>query len=656
MFAPRASDARRGERLLPKTLPYRTWRVTCATLGLLLSTSTALAQTQQDTTSSRALKQLSVEELMNVEVTSVSKGPEKLAQTASAIQVITAEDIRRSGATNLPEALRLATNLQVAQSTASNWAVTARGFNGAPLTSTTLADKLLVMIDGRTVYTPLFGGVYWDVQNVLLEDIDRIEVISGPGGALWGANAVNGVINIITKSAEDSQGLYASATGGSSLQDAVAARYGGTVGSDASFRVYGQRMDQNSSELSSGASAKDAWDMMQAGFRMEYTPSAVSTLTLQGDGYGGDEGVPTSTNVNGQDILGRWTRTFSDKSDLGLQMYFDRTWRSIPASDLADQLTTYDIDLQHHLPIGTRQSILWGAGYRLMLDDEKTTPAESFAPSHEHMQLANAFVQDEVSLLPNQLKLTLGTKVEHNDFTGFELEPSVRSAWTPTTRQTIWAAVSRAVRSPTRLDADLIAPNIVNDEAFQSEEVTAYELGYRVQPVDIVSLSVAAFYNQYSDLRSVDLVSASPLVYTFGNGQHAYSHGVELSGAVQPARWWRLRGGYTSLTTHIRATATDPRVVPGSNLFEGLDPNNQFLIQSMMDLPAHMQFDVVTWHEGKLPASAAPSYLTADVRLAWQYRKFEFAVVGHELGAVRHPEFDALDIPRSVYGKITVRP
>jgi iron complex outermembrane receptor protein len=288
-----------------------------------------------------------------------------------------------------------------------------------------------------------------------------------------------------------------------------------------------------------------------------------------------------------------------------------------------------------------------------MLDDENNVPLESFAPDHQHMQLGNAFIQDEIGLVPDRLKLTLGTKLEHNDFTGFELEPNGRLAWSPTERHTIWAAVSRAIRSPTRLETDLFEPDIQNNESFQSEKVTAYELGYRVQPVDRVSLSVAAYYNQYTDLRSIDLVSASPLVYTFGNGQHAFTHGVELSGTVQATGWWRLRGGYTSLTEDLRATSTD--VLAASKIIEALDPNNQFLVQSMMDLPGHVQLDVVTWHEGKLPDSFAPSYLTANVRLAWRFRQLEFSLVGSNLGSVRQPEFGVLEIPRSVYGKIAVR-
>ncbi len=638
----------------PRPAPLGRCRSVTATFGLFLATSTAVAQTPQDTTSPRALKRLSVDELMNIEVTSVSKRPQKLTEVASAIQVITAEDIRRSGATNLPEALRLATNLQVAQANAHDWAITARGFNGAPIATSSLADKLLVMIDGRTIYTPLFGGVFWDVQNVPLEEIDRIEVISGPGGSLWGANAVNGVINIVTKRAQDSQGLYASATGGSFLKDDFSARYGGSMGSNLAFRVYGERTDHNTTDLSTGIDARDAWNMTQGGFRMDYAPSGTGTLTVQGDGYGGDEGVPTTTRVNGQNVLGRWTRTFSDNSDFRLQMYFDRTWRSIPTSQYADNLTTYDIDFQHHLPLGTRQSVLWGAGYRLMIDDERTSAQLSFSSLHRHMQLANGFVQDEVGLVPDLLKLTLGTKLEHNDFSGFELQPSVRMAWTPTTRHTAWAAVSRAVRSPSRLDADIIAPGVRGDENFASEKVTAYELGYRVQPVDIVSLSLAGFYNQYSDLRSIDVNPSGPQPYVFANGQRGRAHGVELSGTVAPTAWWRLRGGYTALAKRLRATV--PRVVRGSDMFEGNDPDHQFLVQSTMDLPGHTEFDVITWQQGSLPAPGLRSYLTADARLAWQYRRVELAVVGHDLGNVRQPElFGPFAIPRSVYGRVTLR-
>src|SRR5437667_4700567 len=292
------------------------------------------------------LKKLSLEELLTIEVISVSRRPEKLSETASAIQVITQEDIRRSGVTSLPEALRLAPNLQVAQVNSHDWAISARGFNN------TLANKLLVMIDGRAVYTPLYAGVFWEVQNVLLEDVDRIEVVSGPGGTLWGANAVNGVINIITRSARDTQGLLVTGGGGSLLQDFGAVRYGGAVGSNFFYRVYGQRLDRNNSVLANGNNARDQWDMTQGGFRTDWFPSDANTVTFQGDSYAGSEqGAPADTKVDGQNALGRWTHAFSEESELQVQMYFDRTWRDIP-NQLAEDLKTYDFDFQHRLACG----------------------------------------------------------------------------------------------------------------------------------------------------------------------------------------------------------------------------------------------------------------------------------------------------------------
>ncbi len=620
---------------------------------LVVAAGTAGAQGQQDTVPSVALKKLTLDELMNIEVTSVSKHPEKLTTTASAIQVITGEEIHRSGATTLVEALRLASNLLMAQTNSHDWAITARGFNGAPLANNTLADKLLVLIDGRTVYTPLFGGAFWDVQSVLLEDIDRIEVISGPGGTLWGANAVNGIINVITKRSQESQGVYVSGTGGSLLHDLGDVRYGGKLGSDLAFRVYGQRTDHNSTYLPDGTYANDAWNMTQGGFRIDYSPSEENGLTLQGDLYGGREGVPTATKVDGQNVLGRWTHTFSDQSDLRAQLYVDRTWRRLPSSGFRDHLKTYDADVQQRFPISTRHQLLVGVGYRVMQDNVHNSAPLSIVPEERTMQLFNAFIQDEVTLLPRRLQLTLGSKFEHNGFSGAEWQPSVRMAWTPTGRQTVWGAVSRAVRSPSRFDADISTPGIIGDTTFQAERVLAYELGYRIQPADRISLSLAAFYNRYDDLRSVNVNPTPPPIFVIANGQRGDSRGVELSGNLQITDWWRLRGGYTYFTKQLRATTA---VVPGSAALEGNDPNNQTLLQSMMDLPAHVQCDVVARHVGTLPLPTIPAYTSADVRLGWQHRAVELSVVGQNLlDGPRHREFDPLQIPRSMFGKIAVR-
>jgi len=386
--------------------------------ALAILASSAFSQISDTNSSPSALKKLSLEELMHIEVTSVSRSPERLFDAASAVQVITGDDVRRSGATSIPEALRLAPNLDVAQVNSHDWAISARGFNN------TIANKLLVMIDGRTVYTRLYAGVFWDVQNVLLEDLDRIEVVSGPGGTLWGANAVNGVINIITKSAKDTQGTYLSGAGGSLLQDFGAARYGGSIGTNLYYRVYGQRFDRNSTVFPSGQDAADSSEMTQGGFRLDWYPSDGNTLTLQGDAYGGNEqGQPSDTTLNGQNVLGRWTHTFSPESDLQVQTYFDRTWRRIPGT-FAEDLKTYDFDFQHRFALGERQSIVWGAGYRLMQDEVENSPALAFLPPNRNLQLFSGFLQDEITLIPERLKFTAGTKVEHNDFSGVEVQPS----------------------------------------------------------------------------------------------------------------------------------------------------------------------------------------------------------------------------------------
>jgi iron complex outermembrane receptor protein len=601
-------------------------------------------------TSPEELKRLSLEALMDQDVTVVTRSPEKLSQSASAVQVISGEDIHRSGATSLPEALRLAPNLQVAQVNSHDWAISARGFNN------TLANKLLVVIDGRTVYTPLDAGVFWDAQNVLLDDIDRIEVVSGPGGALWGANAVNGVINIVTKSAKDTQGMLIEGGGGSFLQDFGAVRYGGSNGTNLFYRVYAQRFDRDGTVFPNGNDALDSSDMSQGGFRMDWYPSEANTLTVQGDAYAGSQGATNGdTFIDGQNVLGRWSHTISDTSDLTLQAYFDRTWRDIPALG-AEDLKTYDIDFQFRFALGQRQNVTWGAGYRLMEDAVKNGPGIAFVPPDRNMQLFSGFVQDQIALVPDYLQLTLGTKLEHNDFSGFEVQPSARLAWTPAERHTVWAAISRAVRSPSRIDSDVRVPGnppfqIVGDKNFESETVLAYEAGYRVRPLDRLNLSLASFYNDYDRLRSLD--RSIPAGFVFGNGFEGQTWGFELTGTYQATDWWRLRAGYTYLNKLLwtHNPAANPTVR------EGNDPENQFLIQSILDLPAHFQFDVVGRYVDTLENPHVPSYVSFDARLAWRWRdNLEISIVGQNLWDDQHPEFGAgptrEEIPRSVFGKV----
>lgn len=625
----------------------------CIVFLFCLSVFFVNAQTDSIQDASK-LSEFSLEELMNVKVTSVSMRPEKLTEVASAIQVITGEDIHRSGTTRLPEALQLASNLQMAHVNSHDWAITARGFNGLPSSGGILANKLLVMIDGRSVYNPLFGGVYWDVQNTMIKDIDRIEVVSGPGGTLWGANAVNGVINIVTKSAKETQGLYASGAKGTFLNGLGELRFGGRsrIDSNLYFRIYAQHYDQKSTERITGNSARDAWNMTQGGFRMDYYPSAENTFTLQGDAYGGEENKDSLIKHNvmdGQNIMARFTHTFSEKSDLKIQAYYDRTWRTTPHSKASFfySLKTYDLDIQHRFSIGNRHSVLYGAAYRLQED----RVARGLKPLSRDMPLYSAFIQDEISIAPERLKLTIGSKFLSNVFTGFEYQPCARLGWILNKNNTVWTSVSRAIRIPTRFDADVI----VTDVKFKSEKVVAYELGYRTIALERISLSFATFYNHYHDIRSLDSTSNPKTPIILANNQVADSWGFEFNGNYQVTEMWRLRGGYTYFNRNIKAISN--KVLPVSVEFESVDPKNIVMIQSVLNVTRDMSFDIVGRYVDVLPAASVspkvPSYVTFDARFAWQFKQFEFSIVGQNLLEKEHIEVGTSKIPRSVYARIT---
>lgn len=602
--------------------------------------------------SQKELKKLSLEELMNIEIISVSLRPEKLTEVASAIQVITNDDIRRSSVTRLPEALRLAMNLQVGQVNSHDWAITARGFNGLPQAGGILANKLLVMIDGRSIYNPLFGGVYWDIQNTLLEDIDRIEVVSGPGGTLWGANAVNGVINITTKSAKETQGLYIAETGGSFLQNHDRVRYGFKISPNLFCRIYGQHFDQKNTFLQNGNNSNDAWKFSQGGFRMDYEPSSKNKMTLQGDFYGGVENDSIKhTLTNGQNIVGNFTHFFSDESNFKVIAYYDRTWRVTPNSTtpFSYELNTYHIDIQHLFLFGNKQSVLLGGTFHF----QKDKALSSFIPLSRNMPLYSAIIQDEFTLIPKILKLTVGSKFLYNVFTQYEIHPSARIGWIPKEGNTIWASVSRAVRIPSRFDADIT----VTDYKFKSEKVIAYEIGYRVRPMDRLSLSFATFYNHYNDLRSLDSSTHPIFPIILANSQKAESWGFEFSGNCQITNWWRIRGGYTFFDRSIWAIS--PLTLPVSKEFESIDPNNQFLIQSIIDLPKNIQLDLIRRYVGELAAGTivpkTPSYYSFDVRIAWSYKSIEISFVGQNILVNDHCEVGLSKIPRSFYGKLSYR-
>ena len=614
----------------------------------------------QDTLSLGSLKTLSLEELMNIQVTSVSKRVENLEDVASAIQVITQDDIRNSGAKTLPEALRLASNLQVAQVNSSQWAISARGFDNV------LANKLLVLIDGRTVYTPLYAGVYWDVQNVLLNDIDRIEVISGPGGTLWGANAVNGVINIITKSSKETKGLLVEGAAGSALPGLGNLRYGGQLGKQLSYRVYGTGFKLGNTVLPDGSNAKDEWHMGQGGFRLDWDASEENKLMLQGNIYGGkpnpDAGDKPVT-AKGDNILFRWDRTTSKNSDFQLQAYYDHTLRDF-GNGFSEDLKTYDIDWQNHYRLASRHELTYGANFRMM--DHHVTNLELFAfiPAQKTLYLYSGFIQDEIMLVKDHLHFTIGSKLEHNSYTGFEYQPNGRLNWTVNNKHSIWTSVSRAVRTPARIDRDFSLfltpelPFISGNDNFASEKMIAYELGWRATPLKTLSFSLSSFYNTYDDIRSVE-PGPPPfnIPVTFGNGVKGKTYGVELSVTTQLTDWWNIKGGYTFLKKDLSVKEGSKDTNEGTA--ESDDPENQLIVQSRVKLPARFELGTILRYVDHLPKPFVPHYFGLDVRIGWKLSEsLELNIIGQNLLDKQHPEFvpsspSQREIQRSIYGKIT---
>jgi len=628
------------------------------TLGLLSFPETGFAQQPDSTLSPDSLKKLSIEQLMSLQVTSVSKRPELLSHTASAVQVITQDDIRRSGASSLPEALRLAANLHVAQVDSRQWAISARGF-----TSTT-ANKLLVLIDGRTVYTPLFSGVFWDVQEVPLTDLDRIEVISGPGSTLWGANAVNGVINVITKAAKDTPGLLLSGGGGTEQQGFGTARYGGALGAAVRYRIYGRGFGRDATTLANGQTSGDDWHMGQGGFRLDWDRSSASRLSLQGDLYKSEIGQLTGGDIrtSGGNVVAKWSHTISERSSFTAQVYYDRTHRDIPAT-FGEDLDIYDVDLHHRTRLGARHEVVWGLGYRLINDHVTNSASLAFLPAHVARQWLTGFFQDEIALVPDRLHLTLGTKIEDNDYTGFEIQPSGRLNWGLGPAGTLWAAVSRAVRTPSRIDRELFAPSqppylLAGGPDFQSEEVLAYELGYRHQR-GALALSLATFYTRYHGLRSLEQTNPpQPTPLVISNGQDGESFGVEATAQYRPSSRWRLSAGLTELRVHIWPNPGSTDQSRGAS--ESHSPDRQFFLHSSVDLPRHWRLDAGFRAIDDIANQQVPAYAELNVKLTWQpVPSVDLALVGQNLLHRRHAEFGAAAtrkaVERGVYGTVEWR-
>jgi iron complex outermembrane receptor protein len=652
----------------------------------------ALGDAQKDQSGSVSLKQLSLEQLGDVEVTTVSKDPQQVMKTPAAIFVITQEDIRRSGATSIPEALRLAPGVEVARIDGDHWSVAIRGLAGQ------FSKDLLVLIDGRSIYTPLFAGVYWDVQDVVLEDVERIEVIRGPGGTIWGANAVNGVINIITKSAENTHGALVTLGGGNVDQGTATIRYGGTAGKDFNYRVYATGSIRGT-EFHPDGDEFDHWRMGQTGFRTDWKSGEKDSFTVQGDIYSAGSGEisylpsfapPAETiqtavaSASGGNLLARWVHSTGEGSDIQIQAYFDRTNRvDIEGGETRD---TFDVDYVQHARLHGGHTLTWGLGARVSPSNFiQTTPGISFLPNKQTDSIYSGFLQYELPIIRNKLTLTAGTKLEHNNFSGFEFEPSIRLLWSPTEHQSFWAAVTRAVRTPSRQDQDvafailaLAEPTppsvyfeVVGNPNAKSEQLIGYEAGYRTQVNRNIYVDVTAFYNSYSGLQGYGPPGVSesddppPLhlffLLPYANIIEGDTAGAEIAPDWKITRWWQLRGSYSYLNMALR---DKPGFTDVGNLlssYEGSSPRNVVSFQSLFNLPKNFELDATYRYSDRLPEYSVAAYSTADLRLGWHFREgLEFSVIGQNLLQPYHPEFGGdpgplVGIKRSAFAKMTWR-
>jgi iron complex outermembrane recepter protein len=592
------------------------------------------------------LKRLSIEELAQIDVTSVSRRAEKLSATAAAVSVIESDDIYRSGVTNLAETLRLADAVDVARVNSSTWATSVRGFTSNP------ANKLLVLMDGRSVYSPLTSGTFWDVQDTLLADVDRVEVIRGPGGATWGANAVNGVISVISKNAAATIGDYVSVAAGSDEHVYGAARHGGRAGAGA-YRIYGKYRQRGPQLFTdTGKDAGDPVQFGQGGFRIDSGSQGRTTWFFQGDAYRGTNGFSDRPDgdVAGGNVLGRWTRAFSGTSVFQAQAYYDGTYRKVPLQ-FTETRHTADLDLQQHLTLGRRHNLVFGGAARVSRGDDVGIAGFFFEPEIRTNSLVSLMAQDEITITPDRVYLILGSKFERNDFTGFEAQPTIRGRWTPDPRQTAWAAVSRAVRLPTRLDTDLRLIDVATrrltltgSEDFKPEEVVAYEAGYRVRPLSMLSLDIAAFSNRYDQLRSTELTFAPLPLIVLDNLLNARTRGFEAAGTVQPVSAWRVHGSYAYLHKVLTFDPGSRDVYHGA--VEGNDPSHLLSIRSSLDLPRSTAFDVYFRHSGSRPEPVVRAYSEIDLRVGWAPRPgWDLSLVGQNLLHPRHSELLPVNAP-----------
>ncbi len=634
----------------------------------------------------------SIEDLMNVEVSTVSKTDQKLSRTGSAVFVISSEDIRRSGATNIPDLLRMVPGVEVAQIDANSWAISVRGFNAE------VSNDLLVLVDGRKVSNTVSGGVWWDVLDIPLEDIERIEVIRGPGGSVWGANAVNGVVNIITKKAADTRGALVSAGGGNLEQGFGIAQYGGALGKNTDYRVYTKYQNENHMEGLDDQPGRDGWFLFREGFRADSRLSTKDTLTIQGALSNGREGEPSvflpsvtsatlqtvdlNADLSGGYLQTIWNHAYSPRSETALQISYESDQRG---DTIMEKRRTASVDFQHRFAWGQRQNIVWGGNYRYSASKTDGNLVVSLDPADVNTQLFGLFAQDEISLVPDRLYLTIGAKLEHNYYSGLGLWPSARATWQATGRHMFWAAISQAARTPSTTDTSFrlnfggfqpaggppVLIGLVGNPHFKNEGVIAYETGYRSTIVKRLSLDFAAYYNDYDHQQTTEPLPpyfeaspAPPHIFvssTYENLMFGETHGIEITMNWKPLDRWTLSPGYAFEQVHMH-TSPLSRDTTTAAAVEGSSPANSAQLRSHVDLCKGVTWDASIFFVDRLTDPGITAYTRLDTNASWQVREgLVISLVGQNLLKDHHLEFDQIEatrstlIGRSIFTKFTWR-
>lgn len=626
-------------------------------------------------------------ELMNMKISSLSKRSERFLDAPASVFVITGDEIRRSGVTSIPEALRLAPGVEVARRNANSWKISIRGFNND------IANKLLVLIDGRSSYSPLYAGVFWDVQDTLLEDIARIEVISGPGGTLWGANAVNGVINIITKSSKDTVGGFTEQGAGKEELAIASVRYGGKISENATARAYVKYNKRDNTEINGSEEAYDQTQKGQGGFRIDWD-NAVNTYTFQGDVYSGDaQGLfindftlgtlpgpsyEDRLEISGANLLGRWEHKFSRFNSMRLQSYLDYTSRDVPGA-YKEERHSFDIDFQNNILLGRIHNLVWGVGTRVTRDDIVSTLFSRFEPENETDRTFSTFIQDKITVWEDRFFITLGSKFEHNDYSGNEVQPNARFSWTPDSDQIYWASISKAVRIPSRLDRDLqlnvplqdpsnaspIYVTVNGNKEFDSEELIAHETGWRSQIHESLSIELALFYNEYDHIQTIEpespVINTAPIFYVvlpnhIANGMKGYSSGGTLVLQWQPREHWRVRfqSGYLDFNLNSKAGSTD------RNRLEivGDSPRTQHALHSFVDFHNNVSLYTGIRYVADLERHDISDYKALDTSISWTLqRKMTMSLTLQNLNGdhVEYFEGGTNEMERRIYAKVDYR-